>query len=168
MRDHAPPLAVCFLLALCMRPVESFTAAARPADEEEKAASSALEQSKPDLSWMENMERAAAHLTEENLKVGGMGCIVAGGILCLTKDIGTGFGWVVSGGMMTWSSRLIAKQRVTNGLATTAKRLALQNADLANDLSVGLPRSPGLARTPLSPCRHPQLAVSYLVPAVRR
>ena len=85
--------------------------------------------------FLEQIEMAASHVTEEQLKVVGLGCAVAGGILCLCKDVGTGLGWATAGGVMAWSSRLVAKQRVTSGLATTAKRLAVQNNELQADLS---------------------------------
>ena len=85
--------------------------------------------------FLEQIESAASHVTEEQLKVVGLGCAVAGGILCLCKDVGTGLGWATAGGVMAWSSRLVAKQRVTSGLATTAKRLAVQNNELQADLS---------------------------------
>ena len=55
---------------------------------------------------------------------------MAGGILCLCSDMGTGLGWVTAGGSMMWSSRLVAKQRVNNHLIATANRLAVRNEEL--------------------------------------
>ena len=128
------------LLVLIAHPVAPFTASSRMHEEEQPEltrAERAIDRSdhlKGD-GWVQSLELAAAHLTEDNLKVVGVGCAVAGGILCLSKDVGTGLGWVTAGGVMAWSSRLVAKQRISNGLATTAKRLAVQNAELDADLS---------------------------------
>ena len=123
---------LCLVLALAVQPAAAFTASFTGMPDQ-TADASAVATDKP--SWLESVELAAAHLTEENLKVAGLGCAVAGGILCLCNGPAQGAGWVVSGGVMAWSSRLVAKQRLTNGLAKTAKQLAVQNHELTADLS---------------------------------
>ena len=123
---------LCLVLALAVQPATAFTASFTGMPDQ-AADATAVATDKP--SWLESVELAAAHLTEETLKVAGLGCAVAGGILCLCNGPAQGAGWVVSGGVMAWSSRLVAKQRLTNGLAKTAKQLAVQNHELTADLS---------------------------------